>query len=633
VSTKPIDKPSLETNWGVTSFLAVTLGSGVAVGFIEGAGLLLFQRINWARWGPMMHVSPEILWISPVVDAIFFSTVALICWAVARLAPRLPVARGLIFLLTFLSVYDWLTLTSRLDRRACLLLALGVAVAFTRWCGKKENSFLQFWRRATPWIIVLWILAFATIQGGGWLQERNAVANLPPAPTAAPNVLIIVVDTLRADHVSSYGYSRPTTTNLDRLAQQGVLFDNAISPCSWSLPSHVSLLTGRYQFEHGVGSVQPEPWLGWDDKGLGGFATLGEVLEKEGYRTGAFSANRTYFSRDLGFGRGFVHFEDYFHSPSDAFVRTLYGREFARIYLKRSEHSLVKRMLRKLRLTSLLDQDAEGSGSYGGAFGVRKRADVINEEVMTWVDRDRQRPFFAFLNYFDVHDPYGAPRNYPRPSWQRQTDIDAYDDGVKYVDDYIGRLMGELGQRGLADNTLVVITSDHGESLGQHHLRTHGKALYRELIHVPLVIWYPGHAPAGLRVARPVTNAAIPATVMDLIGASSQRSFPASSSLSALWQTGGAPDWPDPLAELAHNAVSDKEDQVAKTLVPTASTGAMKSLVTSQWQLISHETKGDQLYDWTLDPAESNDLMHQPEGHAAAANLKTRMDTLTMHKK
>ncbi len=235
--------------------------------------------------------------------------------------------------------------------------------------------------------------------------------HLPAAAPDAPNVLVIVVDTLRADHVSSYGYARPTTPNLDRMAQQGVRFDNAISPCSWSLPSHVSLLTGLYQFEHGVGSVQPEPWLGWGNKGMGGFPTLGEALERRGYRTGAFSANRTYFSRDLGFGRGFVHFEDYFQSASDAFVRTLYGREFARIYLKRSDHSLVKRTLRRLGFTSLLDQDAEGSGSYGGAFGVRKRADVVNQEVMEWIDRDRQRPFFAFLNYFDVHDPYGGPRS------------------------------------------------------------------------------------------------------------------------------------------------------------------------------------------------------------------------------
>jgi arylsulfatase A-like enzyme len=602
--------------------LILGLGSGIVAGLVEGVGLLFFQRINWARWGPMMHVSWEIVWISPIVDAILFVSLALICIVVSRLAPRLPAVRVLVFVLTFFSIYDWLTLTSRLYLRACLLLALGVAVAFTRWCGKREGAFLQFWKRTTPWVVAAWILGFAGIQGGKWLHERNAVAQLPTLTPGVPNVLVIVVDTLRADHVSSYGYSRPTSPNFDRLAQQGVRFENAISTCSWSLPSHVSLLTGLYQFEHGVGNVQPEPWLGWGNKGMGGFPTLGEALEQRGYRTGAFSANRTYFSRDLGFGRGFVHFEDYFQTPSDAFVRTLYGREFARIYLKRSEHSLVKRLLRKLGFTSLLDQDAEGSGSYGGAFGVRKRADLVNQEVTQWIDSDRQRPFFAFLNYFDVHDPYGGPRAYSKPSWPQQTDVDAYDNGVKYVDNYIGQLMAELGWRGLANNTLVIITSDHGEALGQHHLRTHGKALYWEQIHVPLVVWYPGHVPSGITVTAPVSNAAIPSTIMDLLG--TYKIFPPSS-LAALWQTGGVPNWPDPLSELARNAVSDKEDQAARSLVPTSSTGAMKSLVTTQWQFITHETMENQLYAWVLDPAESNDFAHTPEGQATIGGLKSRM--------
>jgi arylsulfatase A-like enzyme len=631
VSTDRLDNSAVAP-WNAGSLLILGLGSGIVVGFIEGLGLLLFQRINWARWGPMMHVSWEIVWISPIVDAILFLSLALICIVVSRLTPRILAMRVLVFLLTFLSVYDWLTLTSRLLLRACLLLALGVAVAFTRWCGKHEGAFLRFWKRTTPWMVAAWVLAFAGIQGGKWLRERNAVANPPPAVAGAPNVLVIVVDTLRADHVSSYGYARPTTPNLDRLAQQGVRFDHAISPCSWSLPSHVSLVTGLYQFEHGVGSVQPEPWLGWGNKGMGGFPTLGEALERRGYRTGAFSANRTYFSRDLGFGRGFVHFEDYFQSPSDAFVRTLYGREFARIYLKRSEHSLVKRTLRRLGFASLLDQDAEGSGSYGGAFGVRKRADVVNQEVTEWIDRDQPRPFFAFLNYFDVHDPYGGPRDYPKTSWPQQSELDAYDNGVNYVDDYIGRLMEELGRRGLANNTLVVITSDHGEALGQHHLRTHGKALYWEQIHVPLVIWYPGHVPAGVTVTTPVTNAAIPATIMDLLGAGPQSPFPPSS-LGTLWQTGGVPNWPEPLSELAHNAMSDKEDQAARTLVPTSSTGSMKSLVTTRWQLITHETMGDQIYDWVLDPAESSNLAPTPEGQAKVGGLKSRMTDVMKQKK
>ena len=562
----------------------------------------------------------------------YFSLVALICSVIVHLVPRLlvprlPAVRVLVFLLTFLSVYDWLTLTNRLYHRACLLLALGAGVAFARWCGKREGAFLQFCKRTTPRMVGAWVLVFAGIQGGQWLHERKAVAQLPPAASDAPNVLVIVVDTLRADHVSSYGYARPTTPNLDRISRQGVLFENAVSTSSWSLPSHVSLLTGRYLFEHGVGNVQPEPWLGWKSTSLGGFATLGEALQEKGYRTGAFSANRTYFSRDLGFGRSFIHFEDYFHSPADMFVRTLYGREFARIYLKRSDHSLVKRILRRLGWTSLLDQDAEGSGSYGGAFGVRKRADVVNKEAMDWIGADRQRPFFAFLNYFDVHDPYGGPRDYPKPSWPQQTSIDAYDNGVKYVDDYMGQLMDELEVRGLAKNTLVVITSDHGESLGQHHLETHGRALYWELIRVPLVIYYSGHVPAGVKIEKPVTNAGIPSTVLKLVGGDESR-FPGPA-LSVLWTNPtAATRWPDPIAELAQNRYPGKHDKEADLLVPTATSGAMRSIVSAKWHLVAHDKLGNQLYDWISDPGEFNNLVSTPEGKAAVLSLELEMEEI-----
>ena len=614
-----MDKSSVTRPCNAGSLLIVGLGSGIFAGLVEGAGLLFFQRLNWARWGPMIHVSGEILWISPIVDVILFLSLALIGSAVARFSSRFPAVRVLVFLLTFFSVYDWLTLTGRLYHRACLLLALGVAVAFARWCGQREKAFLKFGKRATPWILVLWIFVFTGMQGGKRLQERNAVAHLPAAAPGAPNVLVIVEDTLRADHVSAYGYARPTSPNFDRLAQQGVRFENAVSTTSWSLPSHISLLTGRYQFEHGIGNVEPAPWLGWGRKGLGGFPTLGEMLEQLGYRTGAFSANRTYFSTSLGFGRGFQHFEDYFHSPADMFIRTLYGREFARIYLNRTDKSKVKRALRYFGMNSMLDKDSEGSGNYGGAQGVRKRADVVNRELLQWIDRGendrgKTRPFFAFLNYFDVHYPYGGPPTYPRPEWDHGGRIDEYDASVKYADDALGRLMQALDQRGLSTNTLVIVTSDHGESLGQHGLTYHGQALYRELIHVPLVIFYPGHVPAGVKVQTPVTNAAVPATILDILGARARHDAFPCSSLSALWQTGGGSDWPDPLSELARNDIADKEDRAVAKIVPTATTGSMKSLVTPQWQFITHETMGDQLYDWGLIPQSPTILFTRRKG-------------------
>jgi arylsulfatase A-like enzyme len=610
----------------LTSLLAFAAWCGLFTGIVEGIGLLLFERINWQRWGPMMHVSSDILWISPFVDLALFLSCAMLIWLASRLSPRVNRLQGVVFLLTFLAIYDWLTLTNRLLRLACVLLSVGASAAILRCFGKNQSRLLRLSRTTLPGLIAAWFLMFAAIRGGQVLRERAAVAKLPAIAPSAPNVLIIVVDTLRADHLSSYGYPRPTTPEIDRLAEAGVLFENAVAPCSWSLPSHVSLVTGRYMYEHGVGNVQPLPWLGWRGSAFRGFPTLGEALERKGYRTGAFSANRTYFSSSLGFGRGFQHFEDYFHSPADDFVRTLYGREFARMYLKRSDKSLAKRLLRSMGFTSLLDQDAEGSGSFGGAFGVRKRADVVNDEVFQWIDRDRRRPFLAFLNYFDVHDPYGGGPAYPKPGWAQRNQTDKYDDGVKYVDDYIGRLMRDLEKRGLTEHTLVVITADHGESLGQHGVDTHGAALYWELIHVPLVIWYPGHAPAGLRIAQPVSNTAIPATVMDFVGDRVGEEFP-KPSLNDFWRIPQkSTPWPNPLAELAQDKYLTKLDRSADPSVPTAVTGAMRSLVTPKWQLITHDKFGNQLFDWVHDPGETRDLNLTPDGRRTAADLALALE-------
>ncbi len=609
----------------IGTLLLIATWFGIFVGITEGAGLLIFQRINWTQWGRLMHVSKEILWISPLVDLLFFLMVSLLVWAISRLSQRIPSVRLLIFLLTFLTIYDWLTLTNRLYHRASLILALGVALAFTRWVAKREASSLTFWKRSTPWLAAVFLVTLLAIQGGKWAHEKIAVAKLPAAPQSAPDVLVIVLDTLRADHLSSYGYFRITSPEIDRIASQGVLFENAIAPCSWSLPSHASLLTGRAPSEHGMQNVQPMPWLGWGKNSLGGYPTLGELLRHRGYRTGAFSANRIYFTSNVGLGRGFIHFEDYFDSVGDSFVRTVYGREFARLYLNRTEKSKATRALRYLGLESWLDKDSEGSGDFGGAYGVRKRADAVNQELLQWIDRDRQHPFFAFLNYLDVHYSYGGPRGYPKPDWDRGTTIDEYDAGLKYVDDYIGRLLRELEQRG-ARNTIVIITSDHGESLGAHGLSYHGAALYRELIQVPLIISYPPKIPRGLRVAVPVTITGIPATIMDLLADGKPGALPGSS-LSALWQSPKPQaNWPYPVSELAQTDIIAPADRVVEGKIPIATNGWMKSLVTPRWHLIRHQEFGDQLYDWTNDPKESTNLIKQPEGRATALRLAAQFD-------
>jgi arylsulfatase A-like enzyme len=623
-----------ETSVPSSVLLLIAAWFGIFTGLFEGLGLLLFQRMNWKQWGRIMHVSREILWVSPLVDLILFLLVGLAVWLVSRFFKRLPVIRVLVFLLGFLATYDWLALTGRLYPRACLLLSLGIAATIVRWLRTHEPAAVRFWRRSWAYLILVLLILFVGIQGGKRLHERAAEASLPAATPGSPNVVVIVVDTLRADHLSAYGYARPTSPMLERVARQGVLFENAIAPCSWSLPSHASLLTGRYPLEHGLVNVQPMPWLGWGRTAMKGYTSIGEALQQRGYRTGAFSANRVYFSEGVGLGRGFMHFEDYFSSAGDALTRTLYGRKIARFYFYRSDKSKVTRALRYLGLDSWRDQDSEGSGEYGGAFGVRKRADDVNQEMLRWVLRDRKRPFFAFLNYLDVHYKYGGPWNYPKPAWDGGTPVDEYDFGLTYVDDYIGRLLADLERRGLAQNTIVVLTSDHGESLGDHGLTYHGAALYWELIHVPLIIAYPGHLPAGLRIATPVSNAAIPATIMGLLnqnlsGARYQEIFPGPA-LSVLWQASGTGTrWPNPLSQLPQTNIVVREDRAVEDKVPIATTGSMETLVTPRWQLIVHEKRGAQLYDRVSDPEEAYDLAQTPEGRATVPNLLLELESRT----
>ena len=269
-------------------------------------------------------------------------------------------------------------LFERIHATAILLLAVGLAVQSTRWICKYQAESLRFWRMSLRWMAAVAVLATTAIQGGLWLKERMAIAGLPAALPGSPNVLVIVVDTLRADHLSSYGYERPTSPNIDPIAGQGVVFENAFSTSSWTLPSHVSLLTGFYPHEHGVEWNTSRALV--DSR----HPTLTEVLRSRGYLTAAFSANVFWVTRNR-VGRGFIRFEDYFHSVGDMVLRTLYGRVIERVILR-----------------PLNFEDIPG----------RKCAADVNRAFLSWLDRDPEKPFFALLNYMDTHDPYLPPQPY-----------------------------------------------------------------------------------------------------------------------------------------------------------------------------------------------------------------------------
>jgi arylsulfatase A-like enzyme len=525
-------------------------------------------------------------------DCALFLVVAASYCAVHFFQKRVFGFTGLVFILACLAVNDWVRILYHGPRRwlvasIVLVLSARVAYLFNRYTKKT----LRLQRYTLPWMIAMAAI-LAIIPIGRHVVEARAEARLPKPAAGLRNVVVIVVDTLRADHLSLYGYDRNTSPNLARIAEQGVTFENAMASSSWTLPSHASMLTGRYPHDHGAeykSSVLD-----------GRLPVIGEDFQKLGYRTGAFSANNYYFTRRQGFGEGFIHFDDYIGSLHDAFDKTRY---FVRLGEFAYDQNWTRRPL----------------GTH--------TAEDVNRRTLQWIDGG-SRPFFVFLNYMDVHSPYIPVAPYRGSFSQRwhtdgqtgvkathdyaQQRLDAYDECIQYVDVQIQRLFEELRKRGRDKDTVVVITSDHGEAFNEHGLWGHNNALYRELIHVPLIIWAPGYVPSGLRVARPVSTTALAPTLLSLVGATSRATF-ATPSLSLFWTSPQqVEDWPDTLSELAYFQGRDH------TL--TTSRGAQVSLTTAEWHLIIGPD-GPMLYRCCENLSERENLANTAKGHELVPKL------------
>src|SRR5579872_162764 len=617
-SVENIEQSNTARNLTIGSMLLLSACFGLITGLVEGLGLLAFHGLPWFTLNSRIPegVSVEILWISPVVNLCLFLALGLVIVTLSRVFPRLSWLRVSLFLFSFMAVADWAGLTGRIGPLAVLVLAIGFGTVVSGRLYQKRAALLRYAPMAVRWAALATLVALLSVEGGIRLRERIATSHLPTAAKSSPNVLVILVDTLRADHLSTYGYARSTSPHFDRIAQQGVLFQDAISTSSWTLPAHQGLLTGRYPHEHGPLREQPLKRS---------FPTLAQVLDERGYRTAAFSANTDFFNRRAGFDRGFLHFEDYFYSVADSVYRTFWGRLVF--------HNYVANLV--------------GLDEIPG----RKKAADVNRSLFHWLDRDHDKPFFAFLNYLDVHGPYIPEQPYrykfansasaakcsstffaklnpfhrpddigrllelSPPCFQLQ--VDAYDGAISYVDDQIASVFSELARRGLDKNTLVVITSDHGESFGEHGLVSHGTSLYREQLWVPLIYWWPGHVPAGQRIERPISSASLPATILDLLGEPDRKDFPVPS-LAQLWEHPGVnPDWPYPLSEMAQDLFIPKQFPGYR--------GWLKSLADPQWHLIVAQADPEELYDYVKDPIESQNLADTSKGKSAIHSVELQL--------
>jgi len=294
------------------------------------------------------------------------------------------------------------------------------------------------------------IITFLSISG--CTAQNTSTENL--------NVILITIDTLRADHLSCYGYQRPTSPHIDAFAKNSTVFKRVYSSAPWTVPSIASMFTGKYSFEHGAHTFKVlEPRNNVNPLDVS-YVTLAEVLKKEGYKTGAFVANAGFLSERWQLNQGF----DTYHVE--------------RVYAK-----------------------------------------VLNENIFEWIDAQNGKNFFLFINYIDTHWPYNTmshpgflkepavqdkgellrslrnkvlPGTGTVPQTLAQKVINQYDTAVVNVDEQVGALLNYLSKAELFSKSIIVITSDHGEFFGEHHLTGHSKDIYQEVLWVPLIIKSPG---------------------------------------------------------------------------------------------------------------------------------------------
>ena len=292
---------------------------------------------------------------------------------------------------------------------------------------------------------------------------------------AKPNVVLIVLDTVRADHLSTYGYDQETTPNLTAFAREAIRYTHAIAPAPWTLPSHASLFTGLMPTEHGghwhlrdaCGSVTgrvPEEMM-----------TLAEVLRGHAFDTAAVVGNSVMLHRAYGLSQGFCYYDDR-----------------SRVAIDTVEPNTVSPGAWLCDVVQRIVGKADSC----------RQAGEINEAVFTWLDNRAGGPFFLFINYMDAHAPY---RRHPEFDERLQRAVYAdqpmadYDAEIAYVDHHLGRLFDRLSEGRLFEASMIIVTADHGEAFNEHGCTGHGNTLYEEEIRVPLLIRVPGEVARGDR--------------------------------------------------------------------------------------------------------------------------------------
>ena len=572
---------------GEVVLIAVWFGllTGVIQVLIEGITRHGFDRFTWS--------SRDVIWMAPTGHAILFPLLGVPLVLLAFFFPKQLPFGWVVGSFAFLGAYSLLLPYLQIARYAIVLIGLGIGVRTGQLMGREPARWSPRLHRMGIALLLGVVLLGVGVRGRRALVERRGSSL---AAGSAPNVLLIILDTVRAASLSVYGYPRPTTPEIARWADRGVVFDRAFSTAPWTLPSHGTIFTGEYP-EHIIGDwVTP---LHLSDN------TLASTLRERGYATGGFIANMIYTTHQSGLAAGFNYYDDHRVSLRQIILNSSLGR--LQVWRVLADNLSVRGALKTL-LTARNWKLGSGPGSD------RKRGDRVTTAFLEWQRELGDRPFFAFLNYFDAHGPYRSPKPYQTLFGTPDETINLYDGAIAYLDHQVGSLLTELERRRLLDHTIVIITADHGEHFGEHNLTGHANSLYLPLLHVPLIIQYPGKVPAGSRVAQVVSLRDLAATILELSG--TKGNLPGNS-LVHLWDS----------VEVRGSSIAMA--QVSKRINPDSafpnSQVPLKAIVEDSFHYIVDGDGREELYAYRSDPAEASNLAATTHGQLRLPLLRARL--------
>ena len=435
-------------------------------------------------------------------------------------------------------------------------------------------------------------------------------------PASAPNVILITLDTVRADHLSLFGYERETSPNLQRLAREAAVYSDALSTGNMTLSSHASMFTGLYPSWHRA-IYENDHGRILDEK----VPTLAEILSDKGYESVGIVSNFSFLAHTFGLDRGFSY------QDSAPPVQMLGGR---RAFLLRDQP---RRWLGRLVEPWKYQR-------------VSRAAEEITNAGLAAITRETSqgKNFFLFLNYMDAHWPYLPPGRfatlYPGrdrhfrytqaqkevlseqrllSDQERQTLISQYDGAIAYMDWSLGELFNQLKQRGLYDNSLLIVTSDHGEAFGDKALLGHALAVYQDEIRVPLLIKYP-HSTSGQIVNEPVSLVDLLPTVLDALG---YEPPPGIQGKSLLRRAPGDPRY----------LVSEGFPSSASTKWSPRFQGTQRAIVSGSMKFLESSQGVKELYDISRDPNELHNLLPAEPGGVLQGKLSEYLRAAALHNK